>query len=252
MYNFTTAAAIAFSWAASIFNVPLDLPPPCGYLGDKYAEWSAVETGCWMDTTGDVRALIHHVEGWKDNRSTPARCREGCDAEGYGLAALERGQECWCGNTIMDNAYPVSTEKCNSPCAGDENQICGGYGYMSLYARNGFNFTIGVSPRVTPRGLFRVGCYTDPTAIGRQMPVQPEGCQYEPERLRTAVGCMDDCASIGYKYAGLQNGRECWCHNDPPPYYLAGGKCNYPCEGDATQLCGGSASLLVYTRDEYQ
>lgn len=117
---------------------------------------------------------------------------------------------------------------------------------MSLYARNGFNFSIG-SFRAHLKAP-RVGCYTDTSALSRQMPIQPEGCDYEPEIFRTAVSCMDDCASIGYKFSGVQNGRECWCNIEPPPYYLVGGKCDLPCEGDATQLRGGTASLLVYPR----
>ncbi|ROW02321.1 hypothetical protein VSDG_02334 [Cytospora chrysosperma] len=235
MRSLISAATKALSWATATLSTPLKPPSPCGQLGDPDAEWFPVETGCWTGIPGSIRPLVHHVEDWKDNCSTPARCREGCDAEGYGLAALENGQECWCGNTIRDIVYPVAAEKCNSQCAGDKSQLCGGYGYMSLYARDGFKFSIGSFPRSTPKGLFRVGCYTDTSALSRQMPIQPEGCDYEPEIFRTAVGCMDDCASIGYKYSGVQNGRECWCSNDPPPYYLVGGKCDLPCEGDATQ-----------------
>ncbi|KUI55061.1 Putative fungistatic metabolite [Cytospora mali] len=203
------------------------------------------------DAEDNVRALTHHVMDWVNDCATPQKCRAGCDAEGYGLAAVEHGQECWCGNTIVDKAYPVPKEKCDSPCAGDANQTCGGYGYMNLYARNGFNFTIGGPSKTPPEGLIEVSCFNDTDAYERLLPYQPVGCQYQPERLRTAVGCMDDCSSLGYKYAGLQNGRECWCGYFPPPLHREGGKCDMPCEGDATQLCGGSSSLMVYCRGEY-
>lgn len=67
------------------------------------------------------------------------------------------------------------------------------------------------------------------------MPKQPDGCSFEPERLRTALGCVNDCYSIGYIYAGLQNGQECWCNNVLPQNYDPVTDCNMPCEGDATQ-----------------
>lgn len=96
---------------------------------------------------------------WDSKCATSDLCRAGCDVEGYGLAAVEYGQECWCGNTINDHASPVSEDKCDSPCSGDANQTCGGYGYMNLYARNDFEFTVGGPSNTSPQGLIEISCY---------------------------------------------------------------------------------------------
>ncbi|KUI68971.1 Xylosyltransferase oxt [Cytospora mali] len=228
--NLTVASSVCYTFD-DFPNAPSSLIDDVNYI---YIPDGAI-TGCnlYNDTVDDVRALTHHVVDWVNNSSTPQKCRSGCDAEGYGLAAVEHGQECWCGNTIIDKAYPVPKEKCDSPCAGDANQTCGGYGYMNLYARNGFNFTIGGPSKTPPEGLIEVSCFNDTDAHERLLPYQPVGCRYQPERLRTAVGCMDDCSSLGYKYAGLQNGKECWCGYFPPPLHHEGGKCDIPCEDSA-------------------
>lgn len=34
----------------------------------------------------------------------------------------------------MGQAYPVDDDFCNFPCSGDESQLCGGYGYMNIWA----------------------------------------------------------------------------------------------------------------------
>lgn len=111
------------------------------------------------DTVDDVRALNHHAIDWDPDDATPAVCRAGCEEEGYAVASLEHGRECWCGNTINDNAYPVPVSNCDSNCTGDASQSCGGYGYMSLYAINGYEFTIGGPVKVIPEGIIEVSCY---------------------------------------------------------------------------------------------
>lgn len=40
-----------------------------------------------------------------------------------------------CGNSIAGDAHPVSDSHCDTPCSGNETEICGGYGYMNIYAR---------------------------------------------------------------------------------------------------------------------
>lgn len=110
------------------------------------------------DPMGDFRAMSHHASDWNGSWTTPELCRDTCDSEGYSLAGLEMGRECWCGNSIYGDPAPVAAKKCNTPCSGDEDQNCGGPNYMSLYARRGYNFTIGFPSDTPPPGIVGVTC----------------------------------------------------------------------------------------------
>jgi len=63
----------------------------------------------------------------------------------------------------------------------------------------------------------------------------------------TSSGCANYCDTQGYTMAGTENGGQCFCDNE-----LHGSMqepdtdCDSPCEGDATQTCGGPARLSVF------
>ena len=52
----------------------------------------------------------------------------------------------------------------------------------------------------------------------------------------------------GYRFAGVEFGRECWCGNsyssDLPE--LSDQHCNMPCSGDASKTCGGYLAIDIY------
>ena len=50
----------------------------------------------------------------------------------------------------------------------------------------------------------------------------------------------------GYLYAGLQWGVECRCGNSGYDRYGNGTGCNLNCNGNASQICGGSLYNSVY------
>ena len=47
--------------------------------------------------------------------------------------------------------------------------------------------------------------------------------------------CFDDNE---YLYAGVQNGKECWCGNVKPTTTAPKYECDVPCGGDPSQNCG--------------
>ncbi|KAI9673291.1 MAG: hypothetical protein M1829_004356 [Trizodia sp. TS-e1964] len=53
----------------------------------------------------------------------------------YNLFGVENGRECVCGNAINQTAALVPSADCNSPCAGNTAQICGGNGNVALRRR---------------------------------------------------------------------------------------------------------------------
>ena len=66
--------------------------------------------------------------------TTGHSCSDFCDSEGYTLAALENGNECYCGNPTTFITY-VDDGKCNTTCAGDSGQTCGGAENLSVWIK---------------------------------------------------------------------------------------------------------------------
>ncbi|OBT77116.1 hypothetical protein VF21_05045 [Pseudogymnoascus sp. 05NY08] len=62
----------------------------------------------------------------------------------------------------------------------------------------------------------------------------------------TLAKCAAFCTA--YPYFGTEWSKECWCGNDPATGsdFAPLGECDYPCAGDASQLCGGSRRLSLY------
>ncbi|KAH8675720.1 hypothetical protein BX600DRAFT_432279 [Xylariales sp. PMI_506] len=65
--------------------------------------------------------------------------------------------------------------------------------------------------------------------------------------------CLDLCAnnrssSRPYSYAGLEYARECWCSDrlSSLSAEMGPGNCSLPCDGNISQVCGGSLRLSVY------
>lgn len=64
--------------------------------------------------------------------------------------------------------------------------------------------------------------------------------------------CTASCESAGYRYAGLQDGHECWCGNELNISKKAGVRmdvagCNMPCAGDADTMCGGYYAVRPFS-----
>jgi len=105
---------------------------------------------------------------------------------------------------------------------------------------------------MTSAGFSFLGCApeerTDPTGLkGRTL----SGTLYADDAL-TEEKCMAFCTSKGYKYAGTEYARECWCGNSYPPSRQPGttkaslAGCSKRCSGNAAQFCGGSDWLSLY------
>lgn len=59
--------------------------------------------------------------------------------------------------------------------------------------------------------------------------------------------CIDYCLQIGFRYAGLQYGRECWCGNSFGKHGTTGAVCNQRCPGNSKEFCGGYLTNDVYS-----
>lgn len=120
------------------------------------------------------------------------------------------------------------------------------------------------TPSTDPTDLF-----TDMTAFGfRFLGCSPEERWTSDGPFRTLPNavhssdtmtnqwCMAWCDGQGYKYAGTEWNRECWCGHEfaptraPLTTIASLERCDYRCTGDNTQFCGGDAWLSLYEKCE--
>jgi len=180
--------------------------------------------GCYVDSK-DVRTLILEAP---DNPTslTIEKCRYYCSMRGYTYAGTEYTKQCFCGNNIIASKA-VETD-CKYKCPGNQYESCGGDSRLSIYSAGKAGY---------------IGCYVDNTAT-RDLPYNA----YLGLVTLTPDMCRKNCSSLGYSYAGLQYGDECWCGNKYGSHGVGNAAdCNKPCLGDATFKCGGSNRNSIYT-----
>ncbi|CAM9110589.1 unnamed protein product, partial [Ectocarpus fasciculatus] len=60
--------------------------------------------------------------------------------------------------------------------------------------------------------------------------------------------CQEHCS--GFKYFGTQYAKECWCGDDNYDVFGESTACDDPCDGDASQICGGNNALSISVIEE--
>ena len=66
---------------------------------------------------------------------------------------------------------------------------------------------------------------------------------------QSVENCLNFCK--GYKYAGVQYGKECFCGNDSHNFQIVpDSQCNMKCSGNKDEICGGSWRMNVYSVEE--
>jgi hypothetical protein len=69
---------------------------------------------------------------------TVKTCVDFCESKGHVLAGLEYAKECYCGDEYSDNDRAPKTGvlgACTQACSGDEKEICGAAGALSMYKK---------------------------------------------------------------------------------------------------------------------
>lgn len=95
-----------------------------------------------------------------------------------------------------------------------------------------------------PDDWSQLGCFQD--AISRIL-LGAKPVDYLQGDMSTKK-CIDHCLSSGYKFAGTENGRECWCGTSirDDAVRLPQSQCGKPCQGQPTEACGGSWAVDVF------
>jgi hypothetical protein len=97
------------------------------------------------------------------------------------------------------------------------------------------------------------GCYNETvdipnTAKDRAL---PGGMNTVMAGNMTVPLCLAFCNQNGFRYAGVEYSRECWCavHLSSLSVKLPDSECNLACDGQPAMICGGPWKLSVYKAD---
>ncbi|KAF8576591.1 WSC-domain-containing protein [Ramaria rubella] len=230
-------------------GVPAVFPTQVPSVG----QW--VAAGCITDSV-DPRTLSNSVTF---SAVTVESCTSSCLSEGFILAGLEFGKECWCGSHLGGNGVFVSDSDgisgnppvratlggpfCATACAGNINELCGGPDRMNLY-----NFTGSTTPSIPSSvGEFlTLGCFSDVDNIGEpllQSHINVNGGV-------SAESCTTACQAQGFQLAGLTAGNQCFCDSTQDleffPAAIANSNCATVCTNSPFEICGGSNAFVVF------
>jgi len=88
--------------------------------------------GCITEVSGRALAATSEIDY---TSMTIDKCTSFCSAGGYSLAGLEWYGECYCANKLSSAATTAKfSYQCNTPCAGNSTQNCGGPDAIALYS----------------------------------------------------------------------------------------------------------------------
>lgn len=202
-------------------------------VSGSFSGWSYA--GCYTDTPAS-RGLS--LAGYNDDAMTEAKCIQYCDQKGYSHAATEYSRECYCGYDIQSPSTLAADSDCNYACGGDANQACGGSGYMTVFT----NGQSAPAENPGPDGWQSLGCYTDSVSSRTLSNFYPPS-----DGITFVYSCTTICSQNGFKYAGVEYGRECYCGNDIlAPGAPASSGCDMACTGNSHELCGGANRMNLY------
>lgn len=68
-----------------------------------------------------------------DRFQTDGKCQPVCGNSGHAVMAIIGGSTCYCGDILPPLDKQVDKSKCNSPCQGYGDKMCGGIGFYQLY-----------------------------------------------------------------------------------------------------------------------
>lgn len=121
-------------------------------------------------------------------------CQSACKASKGSYAGLKAGKYCYCDTTTA--AGGSLSLSCDTPCAGNPAQICGGTNSLSVYQYFTAQYT-------------SVGCYVDAGPGKRTLRTFVN--VYGGDSSTSGSSCADTCDTLGLAYSGTERGVECWC-----------------------------------------
>lgn len=135
----TSSSPVTPTTSAKVGPTPTNTVPPSGgssemsppSVNSTSGVWKGA--GCFLDAV-NPRSLGSRSEWWGQKISS-SNCVERCDSIRAKYAGTENGGQCFCGNELRNSVSRPG--KCTSKCVGDESEICGGSGHLSIYSLDG-------------------------------------------------------------------------------------------------------------------
>ncbi|KAF7355836.1 WSC-domain-containing protein [Mycena venus] len=192
----TTAAVTSFlptrssstttaSTASTSSSVPVSSTPIASTANGWY---TAIP--CATDTPSRVLADAYITSS---NTNTPLSYTQQCFSLGFTYAAVEYGDECYCGAGLVSNVSTANISDCD---------------IMQVY-----NTTHTPPANVAPSGWTpygTTGCSQDSASRVFTNGVSAGDALASPN---TPAACMAHCANLGYSMSGVEYGPECYCGN---------------------------------------
>ncbi|KAF4547191.1 Hypothetical protein D9617_54g000250 [Elsinoe fawcettii] len=251
------------SISRTVDSTPLPTANPG--IGQTFGNSFNKYVGCGNDSTGSPLRTLNALSTQMDGL-TVGKCQTFCSSKGYRYSGVEYGRECHCDLAINPTTQFYAgvnmSTGCSMTCPGDRTELCGGPSYMNVYnntdpafvATNDTSnsvFQLTVAP--APYGDNYVGCYSE----GRSSRVLA-GISSASDKM-SVDQCADYCRD--YKYYGTEFGSQCFCSNIigtttgvrrldtlTEPRFSS---CNYRCNGNFSQICGGSGTINIWENKNY-
>jgi hypothetical protein len=202
--------------------------------------------GYWIDSVGN-RTLQNGT--YTANSSMTIESRVSFCASGqYLYGGVEYGSECFCARSVLAGTAATNEAEFNMPCNGNtnNNESCGGSNRLNLFKMLTYS-----GPVIAPgsSGYTYAGCFND-TVGSRTLSYTADITNF------TVEVCLSACHVRGFKYAGVEYSRECYCDNS----LRNGGtlaidgeaQCNMACDGNKREFCGGPVRLNMYVASDSQ
>ncbi|KAF2458758.1 hypothetical protein BDY21DRAFT_283734 [Lineolata rhizophorae] len=199
--------------------------------------------GCWVDNQNG-RILQNQQP---DSELTHELCQEMCEDAGYSVAGAQYYYQCFCDDIVRNGGELADSEdECNTPCSGDNTEMCGGPNRMSIWSKGELEVfePPAAQEEDLPEGWEYQGCITD--SLERVF-----FWQLILKNNNSAETCLTRCQEYGYEAAGMEYGEECYC-GDPINVEEFGAEdrpedeCSIVCSGDPRYICGGNDRLSWY------
>jgi hypothetical protein len=180
--------------------LPMKLPTKGQQFGlDK---WEYV--GCANDTQYGKRVLNGKLKS--ATNMTVQMCQAFCASNGYKYAGLEIASECYCDNYLLNgpvfNMGNLFQGMCYWQCTGDKLEYCGGQARIDIYNNTGMKELPLPSTQKSSGTYGYKGCYTEINQ-GRALANGSTATD-----LMTPDYCRKYCLGKGYKWFGVEYGRE--------------------------------------------
>ncbi|CAF0945426.1 unnamed protein product [Brachionus calyciflorus] len=153
---------------------------------------------------------------------TPYKCMEFCMEHNYNYVIISQNGKCDC-STKYGMINKLEDTYCKCICSMSSDNHCG-------CEKTSIVYKIRYDKMFDVIQANYLGCYTFDFTYNDSRYIS-----YNTNGL-----CLDYCRSYGYSYFSTFNGFYCNCENENITLSFSKiGKCNYPCAGNRSQICGG-------------